>query len=197
MTDERGGWGTSQSLPQWYIRPLQCSVALKSTVLTFQLCSNYIHVLGKAATTKQPVVFYELTTGTLSQPPVTWDLGCPQRSPPADPPVCERSGPSSAMPRFFLLRHLAPFTRQPCWLKTGHPYPTGFLEVSGCREGEQSGLGGGQQPTRVRPHQLSVGIYKGSRHLSWPAGFGGSRLGFLPSQRLPAPEMLHCTHFLF
>lgn len=43
---ERGGWGTSQSLPQWYIRLLQCLVALKSTALTFQLCSNYIHVLG-------------------------------------------------------------------------------------------------------------------------------------------------------
>lgn len=113
------------------------------------------------------------------------------------PTVCERSGPRSAMPRFFLLRHLAPFTRQPHWLKTGRPYPAGCLEVSVCRGGERSGFGGGQQPTRVRPHQLSMGIYKGSRHLSWPAGFGGSRLGFLPSQRLPAPEMLHCTHFLF
>lgn len=46
VKSERGGWGTSQSHPQWYIRPLQCSVALKSTALTFQLRSNYIHVLG-------------------------------------------------------------------------------------------------------------------------------------------------------
>ncbi|TNN75568.1 hypothetical protein EYF80_014214 [Liparis tanakae] len=28
-----------------------------------------------------------------------------------------------------VLGHLAAFTRQPYWLRTGHPYPTGFLEV--------------------------------------------------------------------
>lgn len=143
---ERGGWGTSQSHPQWYIRPFQCLVALKSTAMTFQLCSNYIHVLGSAAITKQPIVFYELTTGTLSHTPVTWDLGWPQRSPPVDPPVCERSGHSSAMQCFFLLRHLAPFTHQPYWLQTGLPYLTGFFwRLAGV--GEASKLGDVQQPT--------------------------------------------------
>lgn len=124
-------------------------------------------------------------------------LAAPSNPLPPILPICERSRLGSAMPRFFLLRHLAPFTHQPCWPKTGPPIPTQFSEVSGCWRGEQSWLGGGQQPTRVRPHQLSMGIYKGSRHLSWPAGFGGSRLGFLPSRRLPASEMLQCTHFLF
>lgn len=81
-------------------------------------------------------------------------------------------------------------SHQPYWLRTGSLTQ---LEVSGCWGGEQSGLGGGQQPTRVRPHQHSVGIYKGSRHLSRPAGFGRSRLGFLPSQRLPAlPALPKC-----
>lgn len=146
MRVERGGWGTSQSHPQWYIRPFQCLVALKSTAMTFQLCSNYIHVLGSAAITKQPIVFYELTTGTLSHTPVTWDLGWPQRSPPVDPPVCERSGHSSAMQCFFLLRHLAPFTHQPYWLQTGLPYLTGFFwRLAGVREASK--LGDVQQPT--------------------------------------------------
>lgn len=76
-------------------------------------------------TTKQPVAFYELTAGSLFGPPVTWDLGCPRRSPPADGPVCERSALTLAMPRFFLLRHLGSFTWQPCWLRTWLSYPTG------------------------------------------------------------------------
>ena len=125
---ERGVGGTSQSFPQWYIRPLQCSMALKRTALTFQLCSNYIHVLGWASTTKQPIVFYELTTGTLSQPPVTWDLGCPQPSPPADPPLCIQSGPSSAMPWFSLFRHLAPFTCQTLLAQNRAPLPDSVFE---------------------------------------------------------------------
>lgn len=32
---------------------------------------------------------------------------------------------------------------------------------------------------------------------SWRVGLGGSRLGALSGQRLPSPEMLHCTHFSF
>lgn len=41
-----GGRDISQPLPEWYIRPSQSSVALHRTALTFQLCSNYIHVRG-------------------------------------------------------------------------------------------------------------------------------------------------------
>lgn len=57
----------------------------KATALTFQLRSNYIHVPASAAATKQPVVLYELTAGSLSRPPVTWEFGChpPQTVPAA------------------------------------------------------------------------------------------------------------------
>lgn len=45
-------------------------------------------------TTKQPVLFYELTTGVLSEPPVTWELGWPCWSPPMVYPVGEWTRPS-------------------------------------------------------------------------------------------------------
>lgn len=153
---------------------------------------------GRQQPQNNPSSFMNSPLGHCPSRPSPGILAAPSDPLPPIPQYVNGAGPSSAMPRFFLLRHLAPFTRQPCWLKTGHPYPTGLLEVSGCRGGERTGLGGGQRPTRVRPHQLSVGIYKGSRHLSWPAGFWRTQAGISaqPKASCSRNASLHPLSFL-
>lgn len=152
---------------------------------------------GRQQTTKQPIVFYELTTGTLSQPPITWDLGCPQYSPPADLPVC-RAGQDQQCHSFFckgiwLLSHVSHIGSE-----LGPPTQLGLLRLVGVREMSREGwVAVSSQPVSGPSAQCGHLLYKGSQHFSWPVGFGGPKLGFLPSERLPAPEMLDCTQFLF